>query len=203
MKKIMLSIAFAVGALFAWEARAQITTNFDNAVLNNIEMRPDEYMNIGVGFILNTPINTKEEHQFVISQELVEAPDDGAQYGSDCIYVVVISDEEAEIATANRQATNDNVQHMASTANSVALTVKPNPTEGRALVQFNMPQNGVVSMTLTNASGRIVKSFGQKIPCVKGQNQLPIDVSGIGSGTYLVTITTPTGKQTAKLIIKQ
>lgn len=177
--------------------------NFDNAVLNNIEMQPDEYMNIGVGFILNTPINTKEEHQFVISQELVEASDDGAQYGSDCIYVVIISDEEAEMATANRQAMNDNVQRMAPTANSVALTVKPNPTEDRALVQFNMPQNGAVSITLTNASGRIVKSFGQKIPCVKGQNQLPIDVSGIDSGTYLVTITTPTGKQTAKLIVKQ
>ncbi len=177
--------------------------NFDNAVLNNIEMRPDEYMNIGVGFILNRPIITREEYQFTISQELMDASPDATPYGSDCIYVVVISDEEAEMATANRQATNDNVQRMAVTVNSVALTVKPNPTEGRALVQFNMPQNGVVSMTLTNASGRIVKGFGQKIPCVKGQNQLPIDVSGIDSGTYLVTITTPTGKQTAKLIVKQ
>lgn len=177
--------------------------NFDNAVLNNIEMQPDEYMNIGVGFVLNRPISTREEYQFTISQELMDASPDAPPYGSDCIYVVVISDEEAEMATANRQAGNDNVQRMAPTANSVALTVKPNPTEGKAVVQFNMPQNGAVSMTLTNASGRIVKSFGQKIPCVKGQNQLPIDVSGIDSGTYLVTITTLTGKQTVKLIIKQ
>jgi len=187
-----------------------------SAMLGNIEMRPDEYMSVGAGFILNQPTDNREEYRFVMSQEVARGAIDGSKpfTGSDGVFVVIISDEEFEavaaeqgggdVTTVGTTGTLSDVaidRRRAAVSNSNTLVAKPNPASDRVTLQFNMPQSGSVSVTLSDANGRIVKSLVDKQVCNKGANQLPVNVSGIKAGTYIITLSSPAGRQTTRLVI--
>jgi hypothetical protein len=202
--------------------------DLQNAVLHNIEMQPGDYMNIGAGFMLNAPVDAeRQEFRFVMSQELTDRAlleptgeaGDETPYGSDCVYVVIISDEEAAAASIenDHQVSDDQldangvgvtgligVTASALSRNMVkttALTVKPNPANNQVTLQFNMPSSGTVAVTLTDANGRVIKTLGERLACIKGANQLSFTTHNIQAGTYWVVLSTPTGKQTTKLLI--
>jgi hypothetical protein len=181
-------------------------TDLANATLYDVVLEPGAYANIGAGFMLNQPVDTRETFNFVISQELSEGAAEDNPYGSDCVYVVTITDGESEPdGEVNPDGEiNPNItgirQAQATTSGS-RLTVKPNPANDQVTLLFDMPSNGTVAVAINDANGRVIKNLGDRVACTKGANRLTFAIGDLKPGTYLVAVSTPTGRQTSKLLI--
>jgi hypothetical protein len=64
------------------------------------------------------------------------------------------------------------------------LRVYPNPSDGRFNITFNAPVAEKVNLTIMDLTGR--KAFESDFEAVVGDNEIPVDLSGVGSGVYLV-----------------
>ncbi len=173
--------------------------DLNNAVLGNIEMQPGEYMNIGAGFTINRVVDTREEFSFVFSQEKADGQTDENPYGSDCVFVLVVSDEEAK--AADQKTVTSRITQQPAAAKTNTLIAKPNPADDQVTLQFTMEQPGSISVTLSDLNGKQIKALTEKLSYSKGNHNVSFSVKGIQPGTYLVTLNTPGKRQTAKLVI--
>ena len=64
------------------------------------------------------------------------------------------------------------------------LRVYPNPSDGRFNITFNALVAEKVNLTIMDLTGR--KAFESDFEAVVGDNEIPVDLSGVGSGVYLV-----------------
>ena len=89
------------------------------------------------------------------------------------------------------------VANLNSTANSVIF---PNPASNNASLVIGLKDNTKVKLTVLNAMGQVVKSMvaeGQT-----GDNTINIDLSGLSSGVYLVSVNVGNATSTKKLIVE-
>ncbi|MEY3399095.1 MAG: hypothetical protein RL220_1689 [Bacteroidota bacterium] len=86
---------------------------------------------------------------------------------------------------------------------AVAFDVKqntPNPASSFTEISFDMPNNGVVDLVVTNLVGRKISE--KKIQAKKGTNSMKLDVSGYESGIYLYSIQTGDKKITKRMMVQ-
>ena len=81
---------------------------------------------------------------------------------------------------------------------TIAFTLSPNPTSGEVTVVLPPLGEGAV-LTVTDATGREVRR--QTLPPTTEASRLRLDLKGLPAGAYFVTLVTPQGSHTEKLVI--
>ena len=76
------------------------------------------------------------------------------------------------------------------------LSAYPNPTSGKATVEFTSPSDSKVMMTITGLVGNIIMS--DVINAIEGYNTKDIDLSNLAKGTYLLNL--KSGENVSKTI---
>jgi hypothetical protein len=82
-----------------------------------------------------------------------------------------------------------------------ALTAFPNPAFGRTEIAFNLPENGAGVLAIANTQGQMIFERNQDFS--KGSNRMPLDLTNLNSGFYIVSLTTAKGKMATKLFINR
>ncbi len=81
-------------------------------------------------------------------------------------------------------------------------TLRPNPTDGRVVVEMRSEKlnvkNGAATVAVCNSAGHEVL----KQPVPAGQKTIELDLSGLTRGTYFVTLTTKDRSATRRLVLK-
>ena len=80
-----------------------------------------------------------------------------------------------------------------------ALTAFPNPAFERTDILFNLPERSKGILTIANTQGQTVLEINQEF--AKGDNRMPVDLTNLKSGFYIVSLTTAKGKMTTKILI--
>ncbi len=77
---------------------------------------------------------------------------------------------------------------------------RPNPFQGRSVVQFSMPASGDVHLTVIDMLGRTVRTLAEG-EFSEGRHTVAIDASTLPSGTYLYRLTTEHGTAVKQMIV--
>jgi hypothetical protein len=80
-----------------------------------------------------------------------------------------------------------NIEEVLSLVNFWEVTVFPNPTNNLLNVQYNLPKEDLITISLYNLQGKLVveQQFGKQ---AKGENQETIDITTLPAGTYICKI---------------
>ena len=70
---------------------------------------------------------------------------------------------------------------------ATTLSLFPNPAADRATLRFNAPETGIVSIMVTDMSGREVYADENR-KVATGSNEAPIDISSLPNGVYTVRL---------------
>ena len=84
----------------------------------------------------------------------------------------------------------------------VHLEVAPNPVARphAAAIQYWLPREGTVMVTVTDVAGRVVER--QSVPQAPKNGVLPLNVGRMAAGVYLVTLRAGTRSVTSKLVVQ-
>lgn len=127
--------------------------------------------------------------------------------------VILSNPSGADIADGEGIATilNDDGNTLASepvitqsTQGDLNKTIKisPNPAQSRALVSLT-GYSGTITIQLQSLDGKVLKQEKLQLASLKSVQQ-PLDLAGLPSGVYLITVTDEKGnRQTGKLIIQK
>jgi hypothetical protein len=83
----------------------------------------------------------------------------------------------------------------------VHLSLFPNPTTGDVTLQFDLPADQEFGVMVFDLSGRLV--YNLKSMGVEGENTLPIRLSGVASGIYLLDFQTDAVKSHVRLVVQE
>jgi hypothetical protein len=90
-----------------------------------------------------------------------------------------------------------------STLNLEDFLIYPNPAKYSITIEFDSMDESEGSISLVNISGSQLRTLVPKTSFMSGKNSYQVDLSGITSGIYLVSISTNKGFKTQRLIISQ
>ncbi|MBK9460774.1 MAG: T9SS type A sorting domain-containing protein [Sphingobacteriales bacterium] len=79
-------------------------------------------------------------------------------------------------------------------------TIEPNPASNLVSLSFDSPKVATATLLVYDVVGKLV--YTQQLNTTAGNNKLTLDVSSYAVGTYFVTINTPNGTSTTKLLKK-
>jgi hypothetical protein len=79
-------------------------------------------------------------------------------------------------------------------------TIEPNPASNLVSLSFDSPKVVTATLLVYDVVGKLV--YTQQLNTTAGNNKLTLDVSSYAVGTYFVTINTPNGTSTTKLLKK-
>ncbi|MCW5908763.1 MAG: DUF4397 domain-containing protein [Chitinophagales bacterium] len=77
--------------------------------------------------------------------------------------------------------------NISNVSEEISLSMFPNPSNGMVIFTFNSTETGLVSIHITDLSGRTVKQFANDY--TGGNNTFAADLSELSNGTYLAGIT--------------
>ena len=86
-------------------------------------------------------------------------------------------------------------------ANTVGLSVFPNPTAAKTNVSINLTNESTVAITVTDLSGKTVYTNNMGT-MTSGQHSVALNTESFTSGVYYVTVNTNDSQVTRKLIKK-
>ncbi len=133
-----------------------------------------------------------------------------AQYGTGYPTVSVIcpSDKKIKSNLATMGTLNEmrvNVQSVIDqcslagieeTTNFISASIAPNPINETAIISFNSSSAKNVTVTIISINGSILNTITNTV--VEGMNEIPLNLSGLESGSYFVSISNVT--ETSKMI---
>lgn len=83
------------------------------------------------------------------------------------------------------------------------LNVYPNPTNGTVQVDFDLTDNQMVNMEISDLSGRTVYAIVNNEEFFMGSNRVVADLTSLNNGLYLVKISTSNGVSTHKIFLNK
>ena len=84
--------------------------------------------------------------------------------------------------------------------NSTLLSVYPNPTTNASVISYNSASGNDIEITVSDLVGKgLTKSL---FHVVAGANSIPLNVSGLAKGIYLITVAEGTKTQTKKIVVE-
>ncbi len=98
---------------------------------------------------------------------------------------------------------------IASVADSTPLSISdrlkiyPNPLSRQSTIEFYIPKQTAVTISLWDLSGKMVKILFTSQNQSPGNYQVRLDATGLGSGGYLARLKTQDDEETKKIIIAQ
>lgn len=94
------------------------------------------------------------------------------------------------------------VEDRAAGPRTFSVEVFPNPTGANINVKLRSERSAVLSYTLHDASGRIIRSAALgNVP--SGTSEHAIDLNGFASGLYMVRVTDEQGERASELFVKK
>ena len=84
--------------------------------------------------------------------------------------------------------------------NVFVSTLEPNPASNLVTVSFDTPKATTAQLNICDVTGKVV--YTQQLNTTTGNNSLNLDISHYATGIYFVSINTPNGTSTAKLLKK-
>lgn len=105
----------------------------------------------------------------------------------------------AAISTTGERAYTSIIESPCS--NAAYLAVTPNPVYSTATIKLGSPVASKIKLILVNSSGVVVQSSNRSL--MAGLNQVPLNMSGLTKGYYILYIQRMDGKQDALNIVKQ
>ena len=93
-------------------------------------------------------------------------------------------------------------ESIANLAKPTQLSILPNPAKEVASVKFKMISNSKVSVDIIDLNGRIVKHIDPS-ETFSGINELPLDLSSLENGIYIVKLTSDNGVNSTKLVVSK
>jgi hypothetical protein len=88
------------------------------------------------------------------------------------------------------------------TPGAVSFGVFPNPTNGLTTINYNLEQQSDVTITITDAQGRLVQNVQQNTSVNEGQHSANWNSAGLAAGIYFVNLNV-NGKNTVQRIVVQ
>ncbi len=88
----------------------------------------------------------------------------------------------------------------ATAETKIQMTAYPNPVQDELNVLLDTKEAGIVSITLTDISGRVLKEAINKV-VTTGKNQISFPVRDLEGGIYLLHVTTPRYSTQQKIVI--
>ena len=90
------------------------------------------------------------------------------------------------------------IKNVRLDSKGIALEVYPNPIKSVANLSFDLLQTGKVSITITDATGKLVKNM--QVQGFKGSNVKDINLSNLSSGNYMLKLQTAGEVSTMPLV---
>lgn len=83
----------------------------------------------------------------------------------------------------------------------ISINIKPNPSTGIINIDLNLTEEGKTSLTLVDATGKIVKNLFEKNSVVFGSYSIVLTTNDLNSGEYFIVLKTPTYIKSGKIEI--
>lgn len=100
------------------------------------------------------------------------------------------SDNEVQATPVTREASR-----------TPGITVSPNPSTGKFLVQFDAAIAGKGGITVTDKEGNGVVSI--EFVATVGKNSVPVSLASYGPGNYKVSVSAPELSGTTQVVIQR
>ncbi|RYF85114.1 MAG: T9SS type A sorting domain-containing protein, partial [Chitinophagaceae bacterium] len=92
-----------------------------------------------------------------------------------------------------------NVELLKTSDQSIGFMSVTNPFYDKLVFDYHIQQNAVVTIVISDAHGRTLKSFKQSL--VKGANEVRVEnLSSLSGGSYILQVISPDGIQSRKLV---
>jgi hypothetical protein len=85
--------------------------------------------------------------------------------------------------------------------NNIDVKITPNPVNDMAVIRYNMETASNIDFKIYDLQGKLVKSINLSNQ-PSGANEISIDASEFGSGTYLIRMTAGTQQASSKFVVK-
>ncbi|HEX8327768.1 MAG TPA: T9SS type A sorting domain-containing protein [Hymenobacter sp.] len=102
-------------------------------------------------------------------------------------------DESIVLSTAPGRAT---------APGTVQMAVFPNPAAGSSTVRFQLERPGPVTVSILDQAGRLVRAVVREKAFPLGPQQVPLPLSSLSAGLYLVRLETEGFSRSEKLVVK-
>ena len=119
---------------------------------------------------------------------------------------IILMSSSTTTPVANSYLWVDNLSFFGSVASvdplnnaTHSVAIYPNPASGQASIAFYSNNGADVRFTLSDISGKIIKSFSSH--AVRGSNEVPLDLKGCAQGMYIVKIIDESGTVEKKLMV--
>jgi len=84
---------------------------------------------------------------------------------------------------------------------NIDVKITPNPVSDVATIRFNMANKSNIGFQIYDLQGKLVKTINLSNQPA-GTNELSIDASALGAGTYLIRMTAGTQQSSSKFVVK-
>jgi hypothetical protein len=99
-----------------------------------------------------------------------------------------------------KMATGTGLAGPSSIVHRSSFTVSPNPSRGRACLEFTLPASAPVRAAVYDHAGRMVEDLGKRL-MPSGTNAWQLDTRSIPAGTYFLRLSAGEETRTARLTI--
>lgn len=114
-----------------------------------------------------------------------------------CSLSAIISEEEEPIETQRiRSSPIDQ-----SNPKEIVLQIRPNPIRDYAVIRFYTADKSKASISIVNLNGQLLTQ--QTTDSAEGWNMTQLEANQLPTGTYLVVLTTETGRWTEKIVVQK
>ena len=83
----------------------------------------------------------------------------------------------------------------------LGLKIKPNPIKHQAVINYDLPTNEIVHLSMFNMEGRLVKILANGLFQEAGKKEMALELTGLTKGIYLVRLQTKKQVNTIKVIV--
>ncbi|WP_210519824.1 T9SS type A sorting domain-containing protein [Hymenobacter terricola] len=95
------------------------------------------------------------------------------------------------------------VPGVATTPGTVQMAVFPNPTSATTTINFQMERASPVTVSLLDGTGRLVRAVVRSKAYPAGPQQLPLPLTGVAPGIYIVRLESNEGTRNEKLVVAE
>ncbi|WP_216689993.1 T9SS type A sorting domain-containing protein [Hymenobacter siberiensis] len=92
---------------------------------------------------------------------------------------------------------------VATTPGTVQMALYPNPVHGSGSISFQQERAGPVTVSLLDATGRLVRAVVRQKAYPAGPQQLPLPLAGVAPGIYIVRLESSEGTRSEKLVVAE
>ncbi len=103
------------------------------------------------------------------------------------------------IAITSSTVRNDGSSNETSDSDVSLFNVRPNPVTNIATIDLNLEKEQQATINILDISGRTILS--NQLEVTKSNNTIPMDLSALGNGLYIIQVLTDEGNQSKKIIV--